>query len=130
MMLTARDIMSTQVQTVTAHTSIHDLAQLLSERHISGAPVLSDDGALIGVATGADILRKTGTTVGDIMTASVASVAEDMPVPEIARLLGRLGINRVPVMRGAAVIGIVSQGDIVRAIAYTDHPEAIIGREM
>ena len=128
-MLTARDIMSTHVQTVTAQTSVLDLAQLLSESHISGAPVLSADGALIGVATGADILSRTGATVGDIMTASVASVAEDVPVPEIARLLGQLKINRVPVMRGEAVIGIVSQGDIVRAIAYTDHPEAIIGRD-
>ncbi len=128
-MLTARDIMNTEVQTVTARTSILDLAQLLAERHISGALVLSDDGALIGVATGADILSRTGATVGDIMTARVTRVAEDIPVAEVARLLHRLGINRVPVMRGDALLGVVSQGDIVRAIAHADHPEAIIGRD-
>ena len=129
-MLTARDIMSVGVQTVRAQTSVLDLAHLLSERHISGAPVLSDDGVVIGVATGADILSKSGATVGEIMTASVTSVAEDMPVPEIARLLGQLKINRVPVMRGTALIGIVSQGDIMRALASAEHPEAILGSEV
>lgn len=128
-MLTARDIMSTRVQTVTARTSVLALAQLLSARHISGAPVVSDDGAVIGVATEADLLSKTGATVGDIMTAGVARVAEDTPVQEIARLLRRLKIHRVPVMRGERLIGIVSQGDIVRAIAHADHPEAIVGSE-
>jgi CBS domain-containing protein len=126
-MLTARDIMSTRVQTVTARTSALALAQLLSARHISGVPVLSDDGAVIGVATGADLLGKTGATVGDIMTTQVTSVTEDTPVQEIARLLGRLKIHRVPVMRGEQLIGIVSQGDIVRAIARADHPETLIG---
>ncbi|HEY7347082.1 MAG TPA: CBS domain-containing protein [Ktedonobacterales bacterium] len=128
-MLTARDIMSTAVLTVTVQTSVFDLAQLLSLRHISGAPVVSDDGAVIGVATRADLLSKTGATVGEIMTGKVTSVAEDTPVQEIARLLGRLKINRVPVMRGESLVGIVSQGDIVRAIAYTDHPELVIGTQ-
>lgn len=128
-MLTARDIMSTKVQTVTARTSVLALAQLFSTRHISGAPVVSDDGAVIGVATEADLLSKTGATVGEIMTARVTRVAEDTPVQEIARLLGRLRIHRVPVMRGERLIGVVSQGDIVRAIAHADHPEALIGSE-
>jgi CBS domain-containing protein len=105
------------------------LAQLLSARHISGAPVVSDDGAVIGVATEADLLSKTGATVGDIMTARVTRVAEDTPVQEIVRLLRRLKIHRVPVMRGERLIGIVSQGDIVRAIARADHPETLIGSD-
>ena len=128
-MLTARDIMSTGVQTVTLQTSVLALAQLLSQRHIGGALVLSDDGAVIGMVTGTDLLSKTGATAGDIMTARVMCVAEDTPVPEVARLLGRLKIHRVPVMRGAALIGMVSQGDIVRAMAYAEHPEAILGQE-
>jgi CBS domain-containing protein len=129
-MLKARDIMSTGVQTVTVQTPVLSLAQLLSSHHIGGVLVLSDDGAVIGMVTGADLLSKTGATVGDIMTARVTSVAEDTPVPEIARLLGQLKIHRVPVMRGAALIGIVSQGDIVRAFARAEHPETILlGRE-
>lgn len=128
-MLIARDIMSTQVQTVAARMPVLDFAQLLSSRHISGVPVVSDDGALIGMATGMDLLSKRGATVGEIMTRGVTSVTEDTPVPEIARMLGRLRIHRVPVLRGAALIGIISQSDIVRAIARAEHPEMLIGKE-
>ena len=126
-MLLARDIMSTRVQTAAARMSVLDLAQLLASRHISGVPVVSDDGAVIGMATGLDLLSKTGATVGEIMTRRVASVTEETPVPEVVQLLGQLKIHRVPVMRGGALIGIISQGDIVRAIAHADHREAVIG---
>jgi len=125
-MLTASDIMSTPVQTVTAQTPVRDLAQFLSSRHISGAPVLSDDGAVIGIVTGADLLSKPGATAGEIMTPRVMSVAEDTPVQEIAHLLGRLKITRVPVMRDQSLVGIVSRGDIVRAIAHAEQPGNVI----
>jgi CBS domain-containing protein len=125
-MLRARDIMTTTIQTVTMRMSIHDLAQLLTTQHISGVPVLSDDGAVIGVVTEADLLSKTGATVGEIMTSGVTSVAEETPIQEIGRILGRLKITRVPVMRGEALVGIVSRGDIVRAMAYTDQAEKLI----
>jgi CBS domain-containing protein len=128
-MLRARDIMSTQVQTVAARMPVLDFAQLLSTRHISGVPVVSDDGALIGMATGMDLLSKTGATVGEIMTRRVTSVTEDTPVPEIAHMLVRLKIHRVPVLRGTALLGIVSQSDIVRAIARADHPEMLLGNK-
>ncbi len=128
-MLIARDIMSAPVQTVTAHTSVHDLAMLLSSKRISGVPVLSDDGAVIGIATDADLLGRPGVTAGEIMTPSVVSVSEDTPVQEIAHLLGKLRITGVPVMRGQALVGMVSRGDIVRAIAHAELPESVIGVE-
>ncbi len=128
-MLRARDIMSTPVQTVAARMPVLDLARFLASRHLSGVPVVSDDGALIGMATDLDLLSKQGATVGEIMTRKVTSVAEDTPVPEIARMLGRLRIHRVPVMRGAALIGMVSRSDIVRVIARADYPELLLGQE-
>jgi CBS domain-containing protein len=124
-MLTARDIMSTTLHTVTVQTTLYDLASLLSTRRISGAPVLSDDGVVIGIVTEADLLSKTGATVGDIMTRSVSSVTEDAPLREIARLLSEKDIKRVPVMRGEKLVGMVSRGDIVRAMLRQDEqPEA------
>ncbi len=128
-MLTARELMTTPVLTVTARTPIRDFAQLLVTHHISGVPVLSDDGAMIGMVTEADLLSKTGATVGEIMTPKVVSVVEDTPVQEIARLLGHLQIRRVPVMRGKELVGIVSRGDIVRAVARAAQPGAVLGIE-
>ena len=119
-MLTARDIMSTTLHTVTVQTTLYDLANLLSARHISGAPVLSDDGAVIGIVTEADLISKTGATVGDIMTKTVSSVTEDTPLREIAQLLSERDVKRVPVMRGEKLVGMVSRGDIVRAMLQSD----------
>ena len=126
-MLRARDIMSMSVPTVTRRTPVHDFAQLLADRHLNGALVISDDGAVIGMATAADLLTRTGPTVGDIMTPGIISVREETPVSEIAQLLGRFQIRQTPVMRGGRLVGMVGRGDIVRAIARAAQPEAVLG---
>lgn len=126
-MLRARDIMSMSVPTVTRRTLVHDFAQLLADRHLNGALVISDDGAVIGMATAADLLTRTGPTVGDIMTPGIISVREETPVHEIAQLLGRFQIRQTPVMHGARLVGMVGRGDIVRAIARAAQPEAVLG---
>ena len=126
-MLRARDIMSQSVQTVAPRTLVHDFARLLADRHINGALVVADDGAVIGMATEADLLSKTGSTVREIMTPGIVSVQEETPVCEIAQLLGRLQIRQTPVMRGSRFIGMVGRGDIVRAIARAAEPEAVLG---
>jgi CBS domain-containing protein len=128
-MLTARDIMSPSMQTVATRTPIRDFVQMLATRRISGVLVLSDDGAVIGMATDADLLAKTGATVGEIMTRKVVSVPEETPVPEVAHLLGRLRIRQVPVMRGGRLVGMVSRKDIVRAVARAPQPEVVLGIE-
>ena len=54
-MLTVRDLMSTDVVTVSPELSIRDALELLTERHIGGAPVMVD-GRVLGVVTAADLL--------------------------------------------------------------------------
>src|SRR5207244_7752685 len=53
----------------------------------------------------------------DVMTHDVVSVAPDTSVAEIAALLETRRIKRVPVLRGAEVVGIVSRADLVQALA-------------
>jgi len=55
-MLKAKDIMSTEVVTVSPKTSVKDLARLLDEKSISGAPVVDSQGNLVGVVTEADLI--------------------------------------------------------------------------
>lgn len=55
-MKTAKDIMSTPVITVTLETDIKDLATLLTKNQISGAPVVDNDGKLLGIVTESDLL--------------------------------------------------------------------------
>ncbi|HTG00557.1 MAG TPA: CBS domain-containing protein, partial [Nitrospirota bacterium] len=57
-MLTAQDIMATNVVTVKPDTSIEELSSLLVEHNISGAPVVDDAGALYGIVTENDLISR------------------------------------------------------------------------
>ena len=117
-MMTAKDIMTREVVTVTPETPVEELAKILAERNISGVPVVDEAGNVVGIATEADIITKGKEgKVANIMTREVVSVCEDTPVEEIARILTERGIKRVPVLREGKLVGIVSRADIVRAMA-------------
>lgn len=53
----ARDVMQTRIVSVSPETPLIDVHTLLTEEEISGAPVVDDDGALLGVITATDLLR-------------------------------------------------------------------------
>ncbi len=116
-MVRARDIMTQRVITTSPQTSIHDVARLLSERRISGLPVVNEAGQMIGIVTEADLLAKEGKTVAEIMTPRVTSVREDTPVEMIAQILTSNRFKRLPVVRDERLVGIVSRSDIVRMMA-------------
>jgi CBS domain-containing protein len=62
-------------------------------------------------------LRKvTAVQVEDLMTREVISVQEDTPVGEIATLMVKKKINRVPVLRHKKLVGIITRADIVRSL--------------
>ncbi len=145
----ATDVMTPSVITVDPDTSVQDLAKLLSERNISGAPVVDKTGGMVGIVSEGDLLHRTelgterhaqrrswwlehfaselardyvkshGRTVKDIMTHDVATVSEDTDLADIATLLETKRIKRVPVMRDGKVVGIVSRANLVRALAAT-----------
>jgi len=115
--VTARDIMSRDLVAILPAATFRELVELLARHRISGVPVVEEGGRLVGVATEADVLARSGATVADIMTRQVLTVTEDTPIEDIGRLLARERIRRVPVVRGEKVLGIVSREDVVRAMA-------------
>jgi CBS domain-containing protein len=119
--MNARDIMTREIITVTPNMSVKKLAMLLIKSQISGAPVSGKNGKIVGVVSEADIVAKKGRDVRAIMSKKVISIAEETPVEQIAQLMTTHGIKRLPVMRGADVVGIVSRADIVNAIALGTH---------
>lgn len=145
--LTAADVMTPHVITVRPETTVKDVAAVMSTHHVSGLPVVTGDGELVGIVTEADLLHKEnlphpparfrhafpgfrrqaraarkaeGLTAADLMTAPVISVEEGTPLHEIAGVMVRRGINRVPVIRAGRLTGIVSRADIVKAFTRTD----------
>lgn len=116
----ASDIMTRKVCTIHPEASVQEVAQLLSREHISGAPVVNADGMIIGIVTEADIISKVdreGLRVADIMSHEIIAVKEETPVNEIAILLTKRRIKRVPVVCNGKPVGIVSRADIVDAVA-------------
>ncbi|MBM4285412.1 MAG: CBS domain-containing protein [Deltaproteobacteria bacterium] len=57
-MLTARDIMTTEVITIGPRASVEDLAALLETRRIGGVPVVDGDGNLVGIVTQSDLVQR------------------------------------------------------------------------
>jgi CBS domain-containing protein len=119
MALTAKDIMTKRVVTVSPRTTVKELTELLAAKKISGVPVVDEQKRVIGIATEADVLAHPGAkTVEEIMTKRVISVKPDTPVEEIAKLLAKKKIKRVPVIdEKGKLVGIVSRADIVKAFA-------------
>jgi CBS domain-containing protein len=144
--MNASDIMVTDVITVTPESDVPKVAELMLVNHISGAPVVDGDGRLVGMISEGDLIRRgeAGTAherpwwlrllmgrellageflkehsprVGDLMTRDVVSAAPDTSVAEIATLLERHRIKRVPIVAAGRLVGIVSRANLIQALA-------------
>jgi CBS domain-containing protein len=145
--MNAKDIMTRKVTTVTPGTLVKRVAALLVERRISAVPVVengrlagivSEGDLLHRYEIGTDCARSAdpwwvtlfsaerspgeyvkshARYARDIMTREVAAVAPDTPLAEIASLLEKRRIKRVPVLQEGRIVGIVSRSDLVRALA-------------
>ncbi|KVQ59305.1 CBS domain-containing protein [Burkholderia territorii] len=149
----ARDVMTTSVIFATPEMSVHEVAKLLADHAISAVPVADADGRLIGIVSEGDLVRRVEIGTGarrrswwlellasntelaseyvkahaqkvkDMMSVDVVTVCEDTPLSEIADLLERYRIKRVPVIKDDKVTGLVSRADLVRALASDTHNE-------
>lgn len=119
MALTAKDIMTKRVVTVSPCTSVEELTELLAGKKISGVPVIDEKKQVVGIATEADVLaHPEAETIEELMTKRVISVTPDTPIEEIAKVLAKKKIKRVPVIdEKGKLVGIVSRADIVKAFA-------------
>lgn len=150
--MNVRDVMTTQVVSVPPGMRLKELARVLSGARIGGAPVVDEDGKVIGVVSETDLVgkqvgrppsrrapldwifgngddtwelrRRAAVTVEDAMTAPPITVSADRPLREVAALMVDRGVNRLPVIDEGRLIGIVTRGDLVRA--YLRRDDAIV----
>lgn len=140
----AQDVMSTQVATIEAAASVREAAQRMLERRVSALPVVDGAGRAIGIVSEGDLVRRAelgtdaarswwlrffaedgareylrthGNTVGDVMTRPVIGVRRSTPLREVARLMEKHRVKRLPVLEAGKPVGIVSRADLVRRIA-------------
>jgi CBS domain-containing protein len=154
-----QDVMTRSVISVRPDTPLREVAHLLDEHRISGVPVVDERGVLLGVVSEADFLVEaqggpavvrrspiarlfgwggdTGTpgerhyasTASELMTSPVITIGPDELIPNAAAVMTRERINRLPVVDGGKLVGIVTRADLVRTYVRTDEQLADAIRE-
>src|SRR4051812_31947177 len=83
------EVMTHVVVTIDPETTIDEVIDLFRTRHISGAPIVSHDGDVIGVVSTSDLLHVPASahTALDVATRKVVTIDESAPVSQAARLL-------------------------------------------
>ena len=110
----AREVMTKEVLTFGPSTTLQEACLALAKAGISGAPVVDRSGKILGVLSETDILSHLKTAmVKDAMTKGAVTAKPDSPVEEVVALMVRHDINRVPIVEGGKVLGIVTRADVV-----------------
>jgi len=145
----AHEIMTRDVFTVSPSTPVRQVAALMTEKRISGVPVLSEDGTVVGIISESDLMRRAelgteaprkwwlsffsdpdalarqytkthGLKASDVMSQPVLSIDEDADLEEIAGTFERRQVKRLPVLRDGKLVGIISRADLVRALSKAE----------
>jgi CBS domain-containing protein len=111
------------VWSIDPEASVFDAIGMMADKEV-GALVVMDADKLVGVVTERDYARKVvlqgrsskGTKIKDIMTSRVAYARPDQSVEECMAVMTEQRIRHLPVMDGEEVLGIISIGDLVKAI--------------
>ena len=141
-----RDVMTPNVVSVRSDESILNAARLMLQNRISGLPVVDANGALVGVVTEGDFLRRgelgtsrrrpkwleflvgpgrlaseyvhqSGRKVAEVMTPDPLTISEDDSLETVVKLMESRRIKRLPVVRGGRMVGIISRANLVHALA-------------
>lgn len=148
----AIDVMTTNVITAREDTPVQEIAGLMLKHRISALPVVSADQRVIGIVSEGDLMRRAETETearyawwlapllskqdrtgnfikahalraGDLMTRNPITVTEDTSLRDIANLLEKKQIKRVPVTRDGKLVGIVSRSNLLQGLASRSAPE-------
>src|SRR5215467_7526549 len=107
-MTPVKEVMATEVVSFREDTPVDEIAERLSSGHITGAPVVTEDGFVVGIVSEVDVFSKRGTVARDIMSPHVISITEDTGIDAAARLLAGERIRRLPVLKQGRWFGVLS----------------------
>ena len=141
----AHQIMTRSVITIPPDATILEAANTMLRHHVSGLPVVDAAGALVGIVSEGDFIRRSeigtkrkrgrwlkfllgdsavdyvhehGRKVSDVMTGDpVVTVTEDASLEQIVDTMETNGVKRLPVMRGNQLVGLVSRANLMQAVA-------------
>ena len=154
--LTAADIMSAPAVACREEAYFEEVAELLADREISGLPVVDASGRVVGVVSERDLAHALGGPLirlvlrrpvhsgpflrgphavpigakraSDIMTSPAIVADPGMPLRRLAQTMLEQQINRIPIVYLGRLVGLVTRGDLLGAIAGLTHREVALGQ--
>jgi CBS domain-containing protein len=125
------DILQTkgrQIWSVTPDTTVYDALSLMADKGIGAVLVLKEEGQPVGIFSERDYARKVIlkgkssriTPVKEIMSTHILYISPEQTIAECMALMTEKHIRHLPVLKDGALDGIISIGDVVKAI-ITDH---------
>jgi CBS domain-containing protein len=144
--MNAMDVMVSPVITIKPDDTVAKAVDLFAKHDISALPVVDGNNAVVGIVSEADLVHREeigtevqrawwleavtpastlakefakshGRRIDEVMSTRVVSASEDTPLAEIATLLERHRIKRVPILRTGKLVGIVSRANLIQALA-------------
>ena len=127
-----RELMTSKPVVIAPEMPVPDALSLMRGRKIHQLPVVNNKGKLVGIVTEQDLLHASASSVSTlsvwelptllskitvemVMIKNVATIHEDTPVEEAARVMADMGIGCLPVMGKDAMVGLVTKSDLFRA---------------
>jgi len=144
--LTAADVMTRDVAVVAPETPLREVAERLTERHVSAVPVVDENGTVVGIVSETDLIDEdkrrvrlprtllygdvpileqavreaydegASLTASDVMTRNLVTAPETTSARAVAEVMVRREVNHVPVTREGRLVGIIARADILRAV--------------
>jgi CBS domain-containing protein len=121
--LKVSDVMSTDLVEAKMTEPLNEAVRRMMERNV-GCIVVVDDGAIVGVVTKGDVLRKAfllGLDASEVsvkitMSRPVITISPDSTIEDASKLMIKKGVSKLPVVKsGGKLVGIVTSTDIIRA---------------
>lgn len=120
-----KNVMTKPVITIDKNSSVLEAAEIMSERDI-GCIVVMDNGKSIGIATERDMLQRvvakglnaSEVKMKDIMSKPLITINGTMPIINAIRVMEKNEVRRLLVIEKGKLVGLVTQRDLLRALAF------------
>ena len=123
-MIKVADVMTREVMSLHAETTLRDAVAFLANQHVSGAPVVDTRGHLVGAISNSDLMQAESegtdldaTAIEEVMTRKTLTVSPETELREAALAMEYGEVHRLFVQQDGALVGVISRSDVSRALA-------------
>ncbi len=112
-----------EVWTIQPQATVHSALQLMADHNVGALPVV-ENGEVIGIFSERDYARKVGlkdkppriTSIREVMSQPVIWISPDETIETCMEMMTTRRVRHLPVFEGTRLIGMVSSGDVLKAI--------------